>query len=42
MKTYIGIDDTDSLEADLGTGKLARRLEAKLPAEATVWGILAE
>jgi hypothetical protein len=38
MKLYIGFDDTDNLEADRGTGKLARWFEDALPEGCTMSG----
>lgn len=40
MRVYIGFDDTDVLNADFGTGKLARRYERLIPAGCTVWGVV--
>jgi hypothetical protein len=41
MKTvYIGFDDTDNLDADVGTGKLARRFEALLPEGCRLRGVV--
>jgi tRNA(Ile2) C34 agmatinyltransferase TiaS len=40
MRILIGIDDTDVLGAPIGTGRLARMFEAKLPAGAKLWGAL--
>ena len=40
MRAYIGFDDTDFLNSDIGTGKLARRYERLLPAACTVWGVV--
>ncbi len=40
MRTYIGFDDTDVLDADRGTGKLARWFEEKLPEGCRLWGVL--
>lgn len=31
MRVYVGFDDTDTIDADRGTGKLARRFEDRLP-----------
>jgi hypothetical protein len=31
MQVFIGIDDTDTPEADRGTGKLARWIQKELP-----------
>jgi hypothetical protein len=40
MKIFLGIDDTDVLGAKIGTGRLARMYEKKLPEEARLWGVL--
>jgi len=40
MKVYIGFDDTDNLDADIGTGKLARRFEALLPDGCKLRGVV--
>jgi hypothetical protein len=40
MQVFIGIDDTDTPEADRGTGKLARWLEKELPEGCRMWGVL--
>lgn len=40
MKVYIGFDDTDTLQSDRGTGKLARWFEETLPEGCTLWGVL--
>lgn len=40
MKIYIGFDDTDNIDADVGTGKLARRFEAELPAGCSLRGVV--
>ncbi|PKN36003.1 MAG: hypothetical protein CVU61_00440 [Deltaproteobacteria bacterium HGW-Deltaproteobacteria-19] len=40
MRIYIGFDDTDNLEADFGTGKVARRFASRVPAEAGIWGVV--
>lgn len=40
MKFYVGFDDTDVLGADIGTGKLVRYFEQKLPAGARMWGVV--
>ena len=31
MRVYVGFDDTDTVDADRGTGKLARWFEQELP-----------
>lgn len=40
MKVYIGFDDTDNIDADIGTGKLARRFEARLPEGCSLRGVV--
>ncbi|HOD36339.1 MAG TPA: hypothetical protein PLR20_09765 [Syntrophales bacterium] len=40
MKVFIGFDDTDTINAEAGTGKLARRFEALLPEGCRLWGVL--
>ena len=40
MRVYIGFDDTDILNSDFGTGKLARRYERLMPEECKVWGVV--
>jgi len=40
MRTYIGFDDTDVVDADRGTGKLARWFEEKLPDGCKLWGVV--
>ena len=40
MRVYVGFDDTDTLEADRGTGKLARYFEDELPAGCRLWGVV--
>ncbi|HYP57139.1 MAG TPA: hypothetical protein VEQ35_02520 [Beijerinckia sp.] len=40
MRIFIGIDDTDVLGAKIGTGRLTRMFEAKLPTGARLWGAL--
>jgi hypothetical protein len=40
MQVFIGIDDTDTLGADRGTGKLARWIEKELPEGCAMWGVL--
>ena len=40
MRIYIGFDDTDILDSDFGTGKLARRYERMIPGECKVWGVI--
>jgi tRNA(Ile2) C34 agmatinyltransferase TiaS len=40
MRAYIGFDDTDNLDSEFGTGKLARRYEALIPEDCRVWGVV--
>ena len=40
MRVYIGFDDTDHLDADRGTGKLARWFDRELPEGCRTWGVL--
>jgi hypothetical protein len=40
MYVYIGFDDTDTVDADRGTGKLARWFEKELPPECRLWGVV--
>lgn len=40
MLIYIGFDDTDALNSEFGTGKLARRYEQLIPAECKIWGVV--
>jgi hypothetical protein len=40
MKYYLGIDDTDSLDAPYGTGKVARWFESSLPSGCRLWGVV--
>ena len=40
MRIYIGFDDTDTLGADRGTGKLARWFEQELPDGCRLWGVV--
>lgn len=40
MKVFIGFDDTDFLGAAIGTGRLARMCEDKLPSAVRLWGVL--
>lgn len=44
MRIYIGLDDTDGKDSDMGTGRLARHLAGELThhleGNATLWGIL--
>ena len=40
MLVYICFDDTDTLDAGRGTGKLARWFENELPEGCTLWGVV--
>ncbi len=40
MRVYVGFDDTDTPDADRGTGRLARHLERGLPAGSRLWGVV--
>ena len=40
MRVYIGFDDTDVLDSEFGTGKVARRYERLLPVSCRVWGVV--
>jgi len=40
MKVYIGFDDTDTIDAEAGTGKIARRFETLLPGGCRLWGVV--
>jgi len=40
MRLYIGIDDTDNIDSDFGTGKIARRFENIVPEGCSVWGVV--
>jgi len=40
MYVYIGFDDTDTVDTDRGTGKLARYFEKELPQECRLWGVI--
>lgn len=40
MRIYIGFDDTDCIDADRGTGKLARWFANELPDGCTMWGVV--
>ena len=39
-RIFVGFDDTDTLEAERGTGKLARWYAEALPDSCTVWGVI--
>lgn len=40
MRGYIGFDDTDALDSDFGTGKVARRIGKLLPEGCALWGVV--
>ena len=40
MRIYVGFDDTDTLDSDRGTGKLARWFENELPPSWRLWGVV--
>lgn len=40
MRIYIGFDDTDTVDSDRGTGKLARWYENELPDPCHLWGVV--
>lgn len=40
MKIYIGFDDTDSLDCEYGTGKVARWFSSELPEGCRMWGVV--
>lgn len=40
MRVYIGFDDTDVVNSDYGTGKVARRFERVLPEDCKIWGVV--
>jgi hypothetical protein len=40
MKIYLGFDDTDSLDSDYGTGKVARWFANDLPDGCRLWGVV--
>ncbi|MDP4256470.1 MAG: hypothetical protein Q8938_20905, partial [Bacteroidota bacterium] len=40
MRIYVGFDDTDTIDADRGTGKLARWFEGELPEGCRMWGVI--
>ncbi|MEJ2024923.1 MAG: hypothetical protein P8Y00_07885 [Deltaproteobacteria bacterium] len=40
MRVYIGFDDTDNINANRGTGKLARWFEKELPEGCRMWGVV--
>lgn len=40
MRVYLGFDDTDTVESDRGTGKLARWFEDVVPEGCDLWGVV--
>jgi hypothetical protein len=40
MRIYVGFDDTDTLDSERGTGKLARWFEKELPNSCRLWGVV--
>ena len=40
MRVYVCFDDTDTIDADRGTGKLARWFEKSLPEGCGLWGVV--
>jgi len=40
FRVYVGFDDTDTIDADRGTGKLARWFEGELPEGCRMWGVV--
>jgi hypothetical protein len=40
MRVYIGFDDTDDKDSDIGTGKVARHFENLLPEGCSLWGVV--
>lgn len=40
MRIYLGFDDTDTLDADRGTGKLARWFKNQIPDSCQISGVL--
>jgi hypothetical protein len=40
MRIYVGFDDTDTVDSDRGTGKLARWFEDELPKSCRLWGVV--
>jgi hypothetical protein len=40
IRAYIGFDDTDYLDSDRGTGKLARWFHEELPEGCSIWGVV--
>ena len=40
IRAYVGFDDTDRLDSDRGTGKLARWFSRELPEGCGIWGVV--
>ena len=40
MRIFVGFDDTDNIDADRGTGKLARWFETELPDQCSLVGVV--
>jgi hypothetical protein len=40
MRIYFGFDDTDTIDSDRGTGKLARWFEKEIPKACRSWGVV--
>lgn len=40
MRIYVGFDDTDTVDSERGTGKLARWFEGRLPESCKLWGVV--
>lgn len=40
MRVFVGFDDTDTIDSDRGTGKLARFFEDRLPQGCRLWGVV--
>jgi hypothetical protein len=40
IRAYVGFDDTDCLDSDRGTGKLARWFQKELPEGSRMWGVV--
>ncbi|MHB8111580.1 MAG: hypothetical protein ACYDHW_16275 [Syntrophorhabdaceae bacterium] len=40
MKIFVGFDDTDTIDADRGTGKLVRWFQWALPDKCHLWGVV--
>ncbi|OIP95908.1 MAG: hypothetical protein AUK55_06050 [Syntrophobacteraceae bacterium CG2_30_61_12] len=40
IRAYVGFDDTDCLDSDHGTGKLARWFKREVPEGCSIWGVV--